>query len=1183
MSDKTSPDNTPLWEQSPFIHLRIHSAYSLLEGAIKIKDLIKHLKKEEIPAVAITDSSNLFGVMEFSLEAALAGIQPLIGCQVRLQYRQKYQQENTLSSKSLPAEEKIFYDELILLVQNEKGYENLSRLISQAYLAKDPDQPSHITLEDLQEDNITEGLIALTGGIKGTLGRLLLQRKNEEASVFLEALKVLFPNRLYIEIQRHGLAEEEEIEEQFINFAYQYKIPLVATNEAFFLEKKMYKAHDALLCISEGTYLATQQRRRVTSEHYLKSSQEMAELFSDLPEAYLNTAQLAKRCAFRLDVRKPILPPFQTESGKTEEEELRIQAKTGLNRRLEQEVFRENSATSEEEKAVLRKTYENRLEYELGVIIQMGYPGYFLIVADFIQWAKSQHIPVGPGRGSGAGSVVAWSLTITDVDPIRFNLIFERFLNPERVSMPDFDIDFCQDRRDDVIQYVVQKYGHNRVAQIITFGKLQAKAVVRDVGRVLGMPYPFVDKISKLIPHNPTNPVSLEEALMQGPELRTLRETDPQVAELMDIALDLEGLYRHASTHAAGIVISDRPLEQLVPLYRDPKSDMAVTQFNMKAVEQAGLVKFDFLGLKTLTIIEDTANLIRKQGISFDISKIPLDDIKTFELLRRVETQGLFQIEGAGMSEALGNMQPDRFEDLVALVALYRPGPMDDIPRYNSCKHGREAVNYQHPMIESILKETFGVMVYQEQVMEIAQVMGGYTMGGADLLRRAMGKKIKNEMDAQRERFVEGAIKKGVGRSLAQHIFDLMAKFASYGFNKSHSAPYALISYQTAYLKANYPVEFFAATLTHDRTNTDKLHDTCRELTRLGIKVLPPDINKSETLFSIEKQPDGTQAIRYALSAIKSVGETGMEEVILEREKNGLYKDIFDFVLRHSTKIVNKRLLEKLIAAGVFDNLDANRGTLYENIDFLMKISQEDKQTSTLFSSSLFGELLSPSQDNKKREFPSTAQWSHLEKLQKEFDAMGFYLSDHPLQEMLPSLAACGVTPITAIKEKIEVQQGALLKVVGVIISIKKKIAKSGNPFAFITVSDPSGVTEITVFSEILQKSRSLLEEGTVVFFRINGRIDGESLRLTAQSIEPFATLWEEERFERTIVLEEEEKLPLLLKALEPFQGKGRSSLRLRIPVNLSDTLKKNPDSPLYAEILISDKLALPPHFSFRA
>lgn len=1172
--------NSSISTQAPFIHLRLHSAYSLLEGAIKIKDLVKQLKKEEVPAIALTDTGNLFGVMEFSLECMAAGVQPIIGCQVRLQYRQEHQKAQTLVSHSLPKEEKVFYDELVLLVQNEKGYENLSRLVSQSYLAKDPQDPPHITLDDLQKEETTAGLLALTGGIKGTLGRLLLQGQEDEAKAFLETLKTLFPGNLYIEIQRHGLSEEEVIEDKLIQLAYEYEVPLVATNEPFFLEKRMHKAHDALLCIAEGKYIAEQNRRQVTPEHYLKSSQEMAQLFADLPEAYLNTAQVAKRCAFGLDICKPILPPFPTLSGKSEEEELRIQAKAGLEQRLKEGAL----SYQNEETDALRKTYEERLTYELDVIIQMGYAGYFLIVADFIQWAKSQNIPVGPGRGSGAGSLVAWSLTITDVDPIRFHLIFERFLNPERVSLPDFDVDFCQDRRDEVIQYVIEKYGWDRVAQIITFGKLQAKAVVRDVGRVLGMPYTYVDKISKLIPFSPTNPVTLEEAIEQEPELRALKESDPQVAELMDIALDLEGLYRHASTHAAGIVIGDRPLEKLVPLYRDPKSNIPVTQFNMKAVEQAGLVKFDFLGLKTLTVIEDAAKLIRKKGIPFDISKIPLDDPKTFELLRRVETHALFQVEGAGMSDALRHMQPDRFEDLVALVALYRPGPMDDIPRYNACKNGKEPVTYPHPMLEPILKETFGVMVYQEQVMQIAQVLAGYTMGGADLLRRAMGKKIKAEMDAQRDRFIDGAVKNGVGHALAQHIFDLVAKFASYGFNKSHSAPYALISYQTAYLKANYPVEFFTAVLTHDRTNTDKLHETCQEIGRVGIEVLPPDINKSEVLFSIEVQENGHQAIRYALSAIKSVGEGSMEEVVAERERNGPYKDIFDFVTRHSTKVVNKRLLEKLIGAGAFDSLNPDRGALYENIDFLLKASQETKKNMEVKATTLFGEIVtSPSSSDKKWELPPCAGWAHLEKLQKEFEAIGFYLSDHPLKDAQSSFETCGVTLISHLQDAVTQQEGTLLKIAGVVISIQKKIAKSGNPFAFLTLSDPSGIAEVTVFSEVLQKSRDLLEEGRLVLLRLNGRKEGETLRLTAQSVEPFESLWGQEPVEKTLVLEEEKDIPLLIKALEPFQGKGKSVLRLKIPISLSETLRKEPFAPLYAQILVSDSLAFPPHFDFKS
>ena len=801
-----------------------------------------------------------------------------------------------------------------------------------------------------------------------------------------------------------------------------------------------------------------------------------------------------------------------------------------------------------------QEIYQERLNYELEVITKMGFAGYFLIVADFIQWAKSQGIPVGPGRGSGAGSVVAWALTITDVDPIRLKLIFERFLNPERLSMPDFDIDFCQDRREEVISYVQEKYGKDRVAQIITFGKLASRAVIRDVGRVLGMPYPQVDKISKLIPNQPANPLSLAEAITQEPELKMLQETDPLIARLIRIAQDLEGLYRHASTHAAGLVISDRPLEELVPLYRDPRSEMPVTQFSMTYVEKAGLVKFDFLGLKTLTVIEDTAKLIRAKGIDFDISKIPLDDLLTFKLLNRVETHGVFQLESAGMRDVLSQLRPDRFEELVALVALYRPGPMDDIPRYLACRHGHEVVTYAHPLLEEILKETFGVMVYQEQVMQIAQVIGGYSLGSADVLRRAMGKKIKSEMDAQRQTFVNGALKQGLEESIIHEIFDQMAKFAGYGFNKSHSAPYALLLYQTAYLKANYPVEYLTAMLSNDRSHTDKIQDTCLEAKRMEISILPPDINLSDTLFILDVN-DGKQAIRYGLSAIKNVGEGSMEAVVLERKKNGLYKDIFDFSRRHDSKVMNKRQLEKLITAGVFDSLSPNRHELFENVDLLIKISHEEHLKKNHSQTALFGD---DSQGSfKPHEFFTCDEWSFFEKLQKEYEAVGFYLSRHPLENYLPFFKELGIMRSSEIHQQKEENDSKICQFVGVVTGLKKKVSKNGNPFAFLELSDPLGLLEMTLFSDTLARSKELLQEGQILCISALVRSEDKTLRLIGQTVQSFEDMWTSRESEIIIKINSMEDLRFYEKRLQPFCNKGKSTIKARLPLSLSSSLQQ--------------------------
>ncbi|NNG03293.1 MAG: DNA polymerase III subunit alpha, partial [Inquilinus sp.] len=813
-----------------FVHLRVHSAYSLSEGAIRSKALVGLCRERRMPAVAVTDTANMFGAMEFCQAAAGAGVQPIIGTLLPLARRDRPNGAGHAGLAPAP-------DHIVLLAQDETGYQNLMALLSRAYLGTAPGEPPQLDLDVLA--TLSQGLIALTGGPSGTVGRLLADGHDTAAEETLLGLRQTFPGRLYVELMRHGLEVEERIEPGLIDLAYRHDLPLVATNDAFFAGADMYDAHDALLCIAEGTYVAERDRRRLTPEHRFKSAEEMRALFADLPEAVDNTMVIARRCHVMAPERKPILPAFPTAEGRSEEEELRAQAETGLEARLPIHAYTPDM--DEAARIEAARPYRERLDYELGVIMSMGFAGYFLIVADFIQWAKAEGIPVGPGRGSGAGSVVAWSLTITDLDPLRFGLLFERFLNPERVSMPDFDIDFCQDRRDEVIRYVADKFGHDRVAQIITFGKLQARAVLRDVGRVLQMPYGQVDRLCKLVPNNPASPVTLQQAIEGEPQLQEMRRSDETVGHLIDIALKLEGLYRHASTHAAGVVIGDRPLDQLVPLYRDPRSPMPVTQFNMKHVEQAGLVKFDFLGLKTLTVLARTLDLIVSAGgIAPELEKIPLDDAATFEMLGRGDTVGVFQLESAGMRDVLRRMKPNRFEDIIALVALYRPGPMDNIPKYVKVKLGEEKPDYLHPTLRPILEETFGIMIYQEQVMQVAQVLAGYSLGGADLLRRAMGKKIQSEMDAQKKAFVDGAMARGVAKAQASMIFDQVNKFAGYGFNKSHAAAYALVAYQTAYFKANHPVAFLAASMTLDIHNTDKLNTFRQEVDRLHIALLPP-------------------------------------------------------------------------------------------------------------------------------------------------------------------------------------------------------------------------------------------------------------------------------------------------------------------------------------------------------
>jgi DNA polymerase-3 subunit alpha len=1033
-----------------FIHLRVHSAYSLAEGAIKVEALPHLCLKHNMPAVGITDTNNLFGALEIASTCKEKGLQALIGVQIDFEYDD-------------------FVAPLILFAKNEEGYENLLKLVSSLYAVGKDLGNIKIDLKDLRQH--FKGLICLTGGHIGPVGKLILKNKSSEAKILLQDLQSIFQDNLYIEIQRHELEEERITEPYFLDFAFTLNIGIVATNNVFFESEDMYEAHDALLCIAEGKYVVDDNRRRETPHHFFKSSQQMEALFKDLPEAIENTIHIAKRIHYIPKSRPPILPPFLTNNGRSEFEELSEKSYAGLEKRLNEDVYHRDSVNDNEKEDVFN-FYKKRLEYELEIIKNMGFPGYFLIVADFIQWAKEQGIPVGPGRGSGAGSLVAWALTITDMDPIYFGLIFERFLNPERVSMPDFDIDFCQERRDEVIVYVTQKYGLDHVAHIITFGKLQARAVLRDVGRVLQIPYGQVGKLCDLVPNNPANPVTLEQALDMEPLLQKAIAEEESISKLFFIARQLEGLNRHASTHAAGVVIGDRPLHELVPLYRDEKSQLSVTQFNMKMAEKAGLVKFDFLGLKTLTVIECASAMIRKHhDPNFLIQKIPLDDQRTFDLLGRVETVGIFQLESGGMKDVLKRLKPDRFEDLIGLVALYRPGPMDDIPRYLACKHGEEKVTYSHPQLEQILSPTYGVMVYQEQVMQIAQALGGYSLGSADLLRRAMGKKIKEEMDAQRHQFVKGAVKNGTNEKIANQIFDQMAKFAGYGFNKSHSAPYALLAYQTAFLKANYPLEFFSSSMTYDLHNTEKLNIFRQDIEDLGYVILPPDINESYATFWVDLEK---KAVRYALAAIKNVGLQAVELLVQERLKNGKFKSLDDFIQRIDLKVLNKRLLEKLIMAGAFDCLHQNRQQLFHSIDIIVKQAQSYQDEKKNKQTRLF---MAPNQAVTSILLPEWDDFHPLERLQNEFLSLGYYLAAHPLDVYKNVLPTLNVLSSADIAEKATIS-GIGVSLAGVLLSKQEKTSKMGNKFAFIKFSDTSGIFESALFSEKYTNLRDLLEEG---------------------------------------------------------------------------------------------------------
>jgi DNA polymerase-3 subunit alpha len=1062
-----------------FVHLHVHSSYSLLEGAITIARLAELAKADRQPALALTDTDNMFGALEFSDKMAGAGIQPIIGCAMAVDFGDQEQSPRqgpqAVHMRELPR--------LVLLAANEEGYRNLMRLSSRAFLETPSTEAPHMKLAWLEDT--TAGLIALTGGPSGALDRAIVAGQSHLAAARCEALAARFGDQLYIELQRHGTSDQRTTEPQLVDLAYSKGIPLVATNEPFFARADDYEAHDALVCIAEGRLLSEADRRHLTPEHRFKTRAEMQKLFADLPEALASTVEIAERSAFRPKTRKPILPRFTVAGDKPADEaaEMRRQAEEGLERRIASHGVAPGRTAED---------YKERLAFELGVIERMKYPGYFLIVADFIQWAKSEGIPVGPGRGSGAGSLVAYALTITDLDPIRFGLLFERFLNPERVSMPDFDIDFCQDRRDEVIRYVQKRYGRDRVAQIITFGTLQARGVLRDVGRVLEMPYGQVDKLCKLVPQNPAAPVTLAKAIEDEPRLQAIRDSEPVVARAFAVAQKLEGLNRHASTHAAGIVIGDRGLSELVPLYRDPKSDMPVTQFNMKWVEQAGLVKFDFLGLKTLTVLQTAVRLVKQRDIDIDLAAIPLDDKKTYDLLARAEAVGVFQLESQGMRRALLDMRPDRFEDIIALVALYRPGPMANIPTYCARKHGLEEPDYIHPKLEPILRETFGVIVYQEQVMQAAQVLAGYSLGEADLLRRAMGKKIRSEMRAQSERFVSGSVAGGVAPAQAETIFELLERFADYGFNKSHAAAYALVAYQTAYMKANYPVEFLAASMTLDMSNTDKLAEFRAEAERLGIKIDPPAVNRSGVEFDVEGN-----TIHYALAALKGVGRQAVETIVAARRERP-FQDLADFASRTNPRAVNKRVLESLVAAGAFDDLERDRARASAAVDAMMAAAQRAHEALTLGQNELFG---GPSA-REPLAIPPSQPWLSAERLQREYDAIGFFLTGHPLDEYAPLLKGLRVQSWAEFSRSVKAGVSAG-RVAATIVSRTERRTKTGNKMGIIGLSDPSGQYEAVIFAEGLQQFRDLLEPGTAALLVLTAEAQGEDVRARIQSAEP--------------------------------------------------------------------------------
>ena len=1076
------------------------------------KAMAAQAEKLGFPAIALTDRNGLYAAMPFTDACVAKGVQPLIGATLAV---------------ARPTELGAGTDWLVLLAKEENGYSNLCKLVSSAHLDRPLSEDPHVPFTKLS--GLSDGLIALTAGGEGALARLLSERQEHKAHLYLDRLQQLFPERLYIELVRRGDRIEEAAEEALIELAYARDLPFVATNPAAYLDRSFHAAHDAMLCIANSAYIESADRPTSSPEAWLKGSEAMAELFADIPEAIANTAIIARRCAVGAPKRKPILPRL----GDNEEEDLRHQAKAGLDARL--------SGRSEEE----REVYAKRLDYELDIIAGMGFAGYFLIVADFIKWAKANDIPVGPGRGSGAGSVVAWALTITDLDPIALGLLFERFLNPERVSMPDFDIDFCETHRDKVIAYVQRKYGSDKVAQIITFGRLKARAVLKDMGRVLQMSYGQVDRLAKLIPNHPTDPWTLERSLGGVSELAAEYKNEPDVKRLIDLAMKLEGLPRHASTHAAGVVIGDRPLDELIPLYRDPRSDTPVTQFDMKYVEAAGLVKFDFLGLKTLSVLKEGQRLLSRRGIELDFNGLPLDDPAVYELLKRGDTVGVFQVESEGMRRTLTAVKPTSFGDIIALNALYRPGPMDNIPMFGRRKNGQESIEYPHPLLEGILKETYGIFVYQEQVMQAAQVLAGYSLGSADLLRRAMGKKIKSEMDAQRAGFVEGCAKvNGIAAAKANELFDLIDKFAGYGFNKSHAAAYALLTYQTAWLKAHHRAEFYAASMSFDIALTDKLAMFVEDMRRGGVDCLPPSVNASEAAFSVE---DG--AVRYALGALKGVGEKAMEALVEERKGRGPFKSLDDFAERIDPRLLNKRQVESLAGAGAFDSLETNRASVFAASETILAHASSAAEQRESGQHGLFGAGDSSIPPIRLPE----AQWTLGERMAAERESFGFYFSGHPIQAHSHLLAAYKVKRYDELGD-VRIAEGERVTVTmaAMVEEARWRTSAKGRRFLTATLSDASGQFQATAFDdEPIEALQKAAESGAcgLLTMELDRRAGDDSPRAAVKRFQPVEMLTKRTRLQLTVRLRDASAADAIVAELASRRG-STGLVRLLMPLS---------------------------------
>ena len=1065
-----------------FIHLTNKTEYSLSEGALPIARLAELCNVNSMPAVGITDTNNMFGALEFSERVSSAGVQPIIGCNIKVKTPKELFHENINDNDE--------YFSLNVFAKNLNGYENLLNIISSSYI--NSKEHAYINFNEFLKKN--DDIIVLSGANNSILSHSINGSITSQSNHLIEILKSSFPNNFYLEIQRIGKEYEVVDESTILLLANDHKLPLVATNSVYYEGPDHYEAHDALMCIEKKLYVSQKDRKKLSREHYFKTNSEMNELFNDLPEAINNTLEIASRCSFRPCIKPPILPNYSDKS--EDEKEMLIElSNEGLKERLNHKFNLDKTPSDQEGK--ITEEYQLRLNKELEIIINMKYEGYFLIVSDFIKWAKDNEIPVGPGRGSGAGSLVAWCLSITDLDPIKFGLIFERFLNPERVSLPDFDIDFCRDGRDRVLDYVHKKYGSLNVAQIITFGKLQARAVIRDVGRVLGIPYGQVDYLCKLMPFDPSRPMSLQKYIDEEPKLSEEANRDEKIEKLLDISLKLEGLKRHASIHAAGVVISKDEIFKDVPLYSDPDSDIYLTQFDMKWVENAGLVKFDFLGLKTLTLIDNCKKLIKKRNLNFDIDQIDINDKATYELLSTGEATGIFQLESAGMKETLKNLKPDKFEDIIALVALYRPGPMANIPSYIERKHGREKPDYIHKKLENLLKETYGIVIYQEQVMGVARELSGYTDGEADLLRRAMGKKIQKEMNAQRKRFISGCIDRDISDADAIHIFDLMSKFADYGFNKSHAAAYALIAFQTAYLKTHFPIEFFAASMTLDINNTDKLSIFQRELERLEIKLAPPNVNSSMANFARSEK-----SISYALGAIKNVGKESMNDLVKERNQNGKFKNLDDFVCRLPSAVINKKTIEALACAGAFDEFSNERSVIFNSATDIVKFHKSKNMNEINNQEDMFGKI-----ETRSLVLSNDEIWDKTKQLMKEYQMLGFYLSGHPLESHKNDFARLNLKSFRNIQENVSLHESKSLLLAGTLLSKKEKRSARGNSYAFLNFSDLSSIYELVIFESNLRKYRDILKEGESFVLGVDFSINNGMLRGELKNIYYFNEL----------------------------------------------------------------------------